>query len=150
MSFKLGMDAVLYYSDTKLDGSTTTPSTATWNEQSNVKDLTLNLETGEADATTRGNNGWRATLATLKEGSIEFEMVWDTQDTAFTAIKDAWLNSTELAMAAMDGDIATSGNQGLVSNFTVTNFSRNEPLEEAITVNVTVKPSSQTDWYEVA
>jgi len=148
--FKLGMDAVLYYSDTKLDGSTTTPSTATWNEQSNVKDLTLNLETGEADATTRGNNGWRATLATLKEGSIEFEMVWDTQDAAFTAIKDAWLNSSELAMAAMDGDIATSGNQGLVSNFTVTNFSRNEPLEEAITVNVTVKPSSQTDWYEVA
>jgi len=150
MSFKLGMDAVMYISDTLLDGSTTTPSTATWTEQSNVKDLTLNLDTGEADATTRGNNGWRATLATLKEGSIEFEMVWDTQSSGFTAIKDAWLNSNEIAMAAMDGDIATSGNQGLASNFTVTNFSRNEPLEEAITVNVTVKPSSRTDWYEVA
>jgi hypothetical protein len=150
MSFKLGMHAVMYISDTLLDGSTTTPSTATWTEQSNVKDLTLNLETGEADATTRGNNGWRATLATLKEGSIEFEMLWDSADSGFTAIKDAWLNSAEIAMAAMDGDIATSGNQGLASNFTVTNFSRNEPLEEAITVNVTVKPSSQTDWYEVA
>ncbi|MEX0655882.1 MAG: phage tail tube protein [Phycisphaeraceae bacterium] len=149
MSFKLGMDAILYYSDTLLDGSTNTPDSLAWNEQSNVKDLTLNLETGEADATTRGNNGWRATLATLKEGSIEFEMVWDTQDSGFTAIKDAWLNSSEIALAAMDGDISASGNQGLASNFTVTNFSRNEPLEEAITVNVTVKPSSQTDWYEV-
>jgi hypothetical protein len=143
------MHAKMFLSDTLLDGSTNTPSTATWTEQSNVKDLTLNLETGEADATTRGNNGWRATLATLKEGSIEFEMLWDSADSGFTAIKDAWLNSNEIALAAMDGDIATSGNQGLASNFTVTNFSRNEPLEEAITVNVTVKPSSQTTWYEV-
>jgi hypothetical protein len=150
MAFKLGMHAVMYIADTLLDGSTNTPDAATWTEQSNVKDLTLNLETGEADATTRGNNGWRATLATLKEGSIEFEMLWDSADSGFTAIKDAWLNSTEIAMAAMDGDIQTSGNQGLASNFTVTNFSRNEPLEEAITVNVTVKPSSQTDWYEVS
>lgn len=34
----------------------------------------LNLEKGEADVTTRANNGWRATKGTLKEGSIEFEM----------------------------------------------------------------------------
>jgi hypothetical protein len=81
---------------------------------------------------------------------MEFEMVWDTDDQGFTAIKDAWLNSTEIALAAMDGDISTGGSQGLASNFTVTNFSRNEPLEEAITVNVTVKPSSQTEWYEVS
>jgi hypothetical protein len=26
----------------------------------NVKDLSLNVETGEADVTTRGNNGWEA------------------------------------------------------------------------------------------
>jgi len=32
----------------------------------------------------------------------------------------------------------------------VTNFSRNEPLEEAVTVNVTLKPSSFTEWYEAA
>ena len=50
----------------------------------------------------------------------------------------------------MDGDITTSGNQGLAGNFTVTNFSRSEPLEEAVTVSVTLKPSSYTTWYEVA
>jgi len=149
VAFKLGMHAKMYYASTPIaDGSGA--SSASWTEQTNVKDLTLNLETGEADATTRGNNGWRATLATLKEGSMEFEMVWDTDDAGFTAIKDAWLNSTEIALAAMDGDIDTGGSQGLASNFTVTNFSRNEPLEEAITVNVTVKPSSQTEWYEVS
>jgi len=149
MGFKLGMEAKLYYSTTLLDDSNT-PDAVSWTEQTNVKDLTLNLETGEADVTTRANSGWRATAATLKEGSIEFEMVWDSGDAGFTAIKNAWLNSAEIALAAMDGDIETAGNQGLASNFTVTNFSRAEPLEEAMTVSVTIKPSSFTDWYEVA
>jgi hypothetical protein len=65
---KLGMEAKLY----RNTGSYAAP---TWSEMTNVKDLTLNLE---ADVTTRGNAGWRATIAALKDGSIEFEMVWDT------------------------------------------------------------------------
>ena len=146
MPHKLGMDCKLYYDSTPLAGE---PGTGTWTELTNTKDVTLNLETGEADITTRANNGWRATAATLKDGSIEFEMLWDTGDAGFTALQAAWENAAEIALAAMDGDIATPGSQGLASNFTVTNFSRNEPLEEAVTVSVTVKPSSYTTWYEV-
>ena len=146
---KLGKDCKLYHSSTLLD-ETNTPSTVTWDEISNVRDLTLSLETGEADVTTRANNGWRATLATLKDGSIEFEMMWETADSAFTAIQDAYMNGTEIALAAMDGDISASGSEGLASNFSVTAFSRSEPLEEGVTVSVTVKPSSHTQWYEVS
>ena len=61
MSFKLGMEAKLYFDSTPLAG---TPDTGTWTELTNAKDVTLNLETGEADITTRANNGWRATAAT--------------------------------------------------------------------------------------
>ena len=146
MSHKLGMECKLYYDSTPLSGG---PETGTWTEMDNTKDVTLNLETGEADITTRANNGWRATAATLKDGSIEFEMLWDTDDAGFTAIQAAWQNAAEIALAAMDGDITTAGSQGLASNFTVTNFSRSEPLEEAVTVSVTIKPSSYTAWYEV-
>ena len=146
MAYKLGMDCKLYYDSTPLAGA---PSTGTWTEMSNTKDVTLNLETGEADITTRANSGWRATAATLKDGSIEFEMLWDPNDAGFAALQTAWANSAEIALAAMDGDIITSGSQGLASNFTVTNFSRSEPLEEAVTVSVTVKPSSYTAWYAV-
>jgi len=150
MAKKLGLNCKFYHSDTLLDGDVNTPSTVTWQEISNVKDLTLNLETGEADITTRANNGWRATLATLKDGSIEFEMLWETGDAGFTALKTALATGSEIALAAMDGDIETAGSEGLAGNFTVTNFSRSEPLEEGVTVSVTVKPCSQTDWYEVA
>ena len=145
MGFKLGMEARLYR-------NTGTYETPTWTEIDNVKDVTLNLETGEADVTTRANNGWRATAATLKDGSVEFEMVWDTADAGFTAIQEAYFDNTSIEFAVMDGDIATSGTQGLRATMAVTNFSRNEPLEEAITVSVTIKPTyadNAPEWMEV-
>jgi hypothetical protein len=134
MAVKLGLDARLY----RNTGTYTVP---VWNEIRNVKDVTLNLEAGEADVTTRGSLGWRATVATLKDASIEFEMVWDTADDDFAVIRDAFLNRAALEFAVMDGDIGTSGSQGLRATCMVTNFSRNEALEEAITVSVTVKPT---------
>ena len=65
MSTRLGMDAKLY----RNAGSFGSPI---WTEVTNVKDLTLNLEKGEADVTTRANGGWRATVGTLKDASIDF------------------------------------------------------------------------------
>jgi hypothetical protein len=132
MAVKLGMDA-------KLNRNTGSFASPTWNPIPNVKDLTLSLETGEADATTRGNNGWRATVATLKDASLEFEMVWDTEDDDFTAIRNAFLNNTPVEMAVLDGAHNVVGSQGLRASFMVTSFTRNEPLEEAITVSVSMK-----------
>jgi hypothetical protein len=134
MAIKLGMDAKLY----RNTGSFASP---TWNLIPNVKDLTLSLETGEADVTTRGNNGWRATVATLKDGSVEFEMIWDTEDEDFTAIRNAFLNNTALELAILDGLSSVAGSQGLRASFMITGFTRNEPLEEAITVSVSAKPT---------
>ncbi len=131
MAIKLGMDAKLFYGAA---GATATT------ELINVKDVTLNLETGEADVTTRGNQGWRATVATLKNGTVEFEMIWDTGDSGFAAIKDAYFNNTAIALAILDG----ANGEGLDADFSITNFSRNEPLEEAITVSVTAKPTYST------
>jgi hypothetical protein len=149
MSRVLGMNAKLYRSAELLeDASSSDVSGATWIEIENVRDVTLNLETGEADVTTRANSGWKQTLATLKDGSVEFEMVWDTTDDDFAAVRDAWLNNDEIALAVMDGDIATMA-QGLAGNFVITNFSRTEPLEDAVKVSVTAKPSSETQWYSL-
>jgi len=145
-NFTLGMDCKLYYKTEPLTGP---PDETGWTEIDNAKDVNLQQENGEADITTRANNGWRATAATLKEATIEFEMLWKPSDAAFAAIRDAWLNASEIAIAALDGAIDTAGNQGLVSNCMVTSFTRNEPLEEAVTVSVTLKPSSYTTWYTV-
>lgn len=81
MPIKLGMEAKIYYKAGGQGGG------GSWTELTNVRDVTLSLETGEADVTTRANAGWRATVATLKEASVEFEMVWDTADAGFTRQK---------------------------------------------------------------
>jgi len=129
MAIKLGMDAVLNFKTGGVGGA------GSWTELANVKDVTLSLETGEADITTRANAGWRATVGTLKEASVEFEMVWDTADAGFTAIKDAFFDNEVIGLQVLDGDAGS----GLEADFSITNFSRSEQLEEALTVSVTAK-----------
>ena len=108
MSIKLGMDAKLNYK----------VGAGAWTALGNVRDVTLNLETGEADVTTRAN-----------------KMVWDTADAGFKAIKDAFFGNTAISLQILDG----AAGQGLQADFSITNFSRKEGLEEALTVSVTAK-----------
>jgi len=129
MPIKLGMEATLLYKTGGQGG------VGDWTAMDNVRDVTLSLEAGEADVTTRANAGWRATVATLKEASVEWEMVWDTADAGFTAIKDAFFDNDVIGLQILD----ESDGQGLQADFSITNFSRNEALEEAITVSVTAK-----------
>lgn len=146
MALRRGMDAKLY----RNSGSYESPN---WQEITNVKDVTLTLESGEADVTTRANAGWRATVATLKEATIEFEMVWDTGDAGFTAIQSAFFANTFLEFAVMDGPIAEAGSQGLRATMSITNFSRSEPLEEAVSASVTAKVAyaeNPPEWLTVA
>ena len=134
MAIRLGMEAVLNYKTGGQDGA------GSWVELANVRDVTLSLEAGEADVTTRANDGWRAIVATLKEASVEFEMVWDTGDAGFDAIKDAYLGNDIIGFQILDGD---SG-EGLQADFMITSFSRSEALEEAIMVSVTAKVTYST------
>ncbi len=151
MARKLGMNCKLYY---RAAGTEDPIVPGNWTELTNVRNLTLNLERAEADLTTRGNNGWRATAATLKDGSIELEMVWDTADAGFTALKNAYFNSTVIGLAVLDGGIGVVGSQGLVADFEITNFSRQENLEEGVTVSVTAKPAynatTPARWHTVS
>lgn len=134
MSVKLGMNAKLYR-------NTGTYDDPTWTEIGNARDVTLSLEKGEADVTTRANNGWRATVGTLKDATVDFQMVWDSDDTNFTALRSAFLGNTAIEMAVMDGDIDDGDSEGFRASMDVMSFTRNEALEEAITADVSLKPT---------
>jgi hypothetical protein len=135
MAFKLGLSAKLYR-DT---GSA-------WDEVTNVKDLTLSLEKGEADVSTRGNNGWKASIAALKDASVEFNMVYDLADPDMIAIRDSFLNNAALRFMILDGDqsVAAAGSQGLRATFMVNSFKLPQNLEEACMVEVAMKPTYAT------
>lgn len=134
MSNPLGMECKLYH-------NTGTYESPTWIEITNVRDVNFDLNSSEADVTTRGNNGWRALRRGLKEASVTFEMIWDTADTNFEAIQEGYFDGTSIEVAVMDGPIATAGSEGLRATMSVLTFSRQEPLEGAVTASVTLKPT---------
>lgn len=142
-TFILGKDAKIY------QGS---PGDAlgALTEMDNVKDVTLSMEAGEADVTTRANSGWRATAPTLRECTCEFEMVWKPGDGGFDAVKAAFLAGTTVELAPLTQARDTAGAQGPKGSYSITSFSRNEPLEEAITVSVTAKLAVFDEWVEVS
>ena len=140
MSEVIGLEAKLYYD---ASGMSETP---TWTELTNVKDVTLNLEKADADVTTRASGGWRLRRGTLKDARVEWEMQWDTEDTGFTAIQSAWQNGTNIALAIMDGDITTTGTQGLQGDFQILSFTQEQPLEGALTVRVSATPAYNTQY----
>jgi hypothetical protein len=129
MAAHLGLNCVL-----KRGTAGATPDTI----MTNVRDVTLNMETGEADVTTRAADGWRVYLPTLKEASLEFEMLVDSGDADYTTIRTAFLGSTKLSFAVLDN----AGN-GVQFDGAVTNFSNSQPLEEGDSVSVTIRPTSK-------
>ena len=120
---RLGLDASL-----TINGS----------EIKNCKDLTVSLEKAEADATTRDNNGWRATVGTLKDASIEFTVLNKDGDTAFTTIQGLFMsgNPCEVGISDAGGTLALTCE--------VMQFNVNQNLEEVISAEVTLKPTQSS------
>ena len=141
--FLLGMNAKLYYGAAGEGIEDLT-------EVDNVADVTLSLEAGEADVTTRANEGWRATAPTLRSASLEFEMLWKPSDTAFAAIRDAFLANEQVAFGVLTGDVDDADSEGPVGDWSITGFTRSEPLEEGVKVAVTAKLATYDEWYEGA
>ena len=130
MAAVLGLNAKLFRGEAGTQGA---------DEVKNVKDLTLSLESGEADVTTRATEGWRASVATLKEASLEFGILYDTEDDDYNAFATAYFNNTPLALFVTDG-----AGTGLDADWTISSFSIEQPLEEALSVSVTAKPTAST------
>lgn len=146
MAHVLGLDCKLYR-------NTADYASPTWVEVSNARDVTLTLEAGEADVTTRANGGWEAIVAALRKGAVEFEMIWNKSDAGFAAIRTAFLNRTSIDFAVMDGAIATVGSEGLRATMAVIKFTRMEELAEAVKASVTLKPTyadHAPEWLTVA
>ena len=107
-------------------------------EITNVKDLTVSLEKAEADASTRANNGWRATVGTLKDASIEFTVLNKEGDSAFGLLQGLWSSGDPC-----DVGISDAGGT-LTLTCEVMNFNVNQNLEEVISADVTLKPTQSS------
>lgn len=146
--FLLGKNAKFYFAPALLSNGNG-PGDADWTEIGNVRDLSFNIDVGEADVTARDGGGWEQIAPTLKSGTLEFEMVWRPGNAAFAAMITALIAGNEIALMALDQARTVPGAQGPASNWTLTSTRKGEELRNAQIISLTAKPSSFTDWYIV-
>jgi hypothetical protein len=161
-SYVLGLDCKVYY----LVGAPTDYATDQLNlvEICVVQDATLSMSAATADATSRCSGGWRATVQSLRDANPSISSLWRPSDAGLAILMDTFLTGGTIAMAFLDNfasqaAVPTSERiTGLYSLFSVTDFSRSEPLEEVVTAdfelqNAPTDPTTQPllpEWVDVA
>jgi len=134
---KIGLDCKLY----RNTGTTASP---VWNEIQNVVDVTVALSKTEADTSSRAF-AWKTRKGALKDASIDFQLRAVAADADYTALLGSYLNGASIELLALDGPIATAGSQGLRAICEVFNFQAGQPLEGALTFDVSAKPTPAFD-----
>lgn len=137
----LGLDAKMY----RNTGNFSTP---TWNEMTDVQDVTVNLDKGEAEVKRRGIT-WRQHLLHLKEATIDFEMLHDPTNEDWDVISDAFFNNAIIDFLVMDGASNTNGSEGFRAECQVKMFTGNQPLEEVLTDSVQLRPAPTSNTQPV-
>ncbi len=123
----------------KLFRNTGTYLSPVWTEITTVKDVTFNLTKGDADGSSRASS-WKGHLPTLKDMSLEYEILRTRLRTDCDALRDAFLNDTILDVAVADQAIATSGCEYLRADVFTMEFSRKEPLEGPVVIQIKQMP----------
>lgn len=109
-------------------------------EMGNVSELTLGLTKSEADTSRRSNEGWRTRRAALKDMEVSFTQMLEAGDADVAAIDEAFDSGTPIRMRFLDGD--TADGNGWEATYDVFEVTQNEPLEEAVTRNIVLRPTT--------
>lgn len=133
---KLGFQGKLLVGAPGTDGAEPTAYT----EMRNCKDVTINLSRDRADVTTRAAAGFKVEVATLAGLSIEFESIWDAEDTGLAAIRTAYFNNSVIWVKALDAE----NGDGVKFPASVADFTLSQPLADAQTVRITLVPTYHT------
>lgn len=136
--FVLGKDCIGY----RNSGTYGTP---TWSAVTAIKNVKFSSEMGKWDGSRRAV-GVKQYAPTLDDFGIEFNLVYKPADGgACEAIRDAHFNRTAIDMAFATGAIASAGTEYVRAEWGVFTWSRDEPLEEGVMVDVGLAPSISTN-----
>lgn len=118
---------------------------------------TVSIET--AEATNRGNNGFKAYAVTLGDAGIKVTVNKDSEDEGYAAFRDAMNGRYPLAIADLDGPIIPSAaegtTEGIMAICYVTNISSPKEMNGVVTVAFDLKPAPvkstafSTTWVEI-
>lgn len=129
---KLDLNAKLYRG---------TAGTTATSEIKNITNESINFTTDESDATTRGSDGWKSIIATLKDASLEFTLLDDEavgSKENIDAFWTAFFAGTPLSIKSVD----KSDGRGVDADWTITAMSSDRELTKVTAYKVTAKPNT--------
>ncbi len=99
-----------------------------------AQDVELSMSATEIDITTRSDSGWKKFIQGLKEWGATIDQLWVPSDDALKALRDAYLDGSELVATFAD-----DSSEGFTGSVIVTGLSFPQPLDDGVNLNVTVK-----------
>lgn len=121
-------------------GASGTPS---WAELTLVKDATVTLEKDAAENSSRATGGWKSYIDGMKDVTIEAEIDYEIADAQVEIVRAAYFGNTLVGVQAFDDN-----GEGVQGSFIVTQFTVNEPLNEAVSISVVFRANkdSAPEW----
>ena len=110
-----------------------------------AKDVTINLNGETFETSSRCTAPWKAFIAGWREWGVDFTLVHENNKDAIDAIEAAFLAGTTISVRLIDED-----GDGYYGNVIVTNFTREEPLADAMGRSVTMQGTGAPTVIDVA
>lgn len=130
----IGLDAVLAY-------NTNTHASPTWVEITRAKDVSAPATKNEATLSSRASR-FEYKKGALVSLSLEFGYSYKRgTDSVWTALSGSFLSNTAIEFWIGDDTITLVGAKGMRFYGEVMEFPYDQPLEDGMTYNVTVKPT---------
>ena len=104
-----------------------------------VESTSSDIAREEVTFKTRENGGAEQTLGGSLSATIEVNWAYLSGDTEAELLLDSIVSDSAVAVADMDGDIATSGNAGQIGNYTITNYASDKPIDGVVTITASLK-----------
>lgn len=96
---------------------------------------TLNRTATTANANAKDTGAWDVHIATTRGWSVDCDALYLSDDAAYTALEDAWRNSTPVKVQIKDGTKTQSGDAY------ITDFPLEAPHDDLATISITLQGS---------
>ncbi|TWT40508.1 Phage major tail protein 2 [Phycisphaerae bacterium RAS1] len=137
-TYKLGSEGKAYYNSSGIGGG------GSWVEMANFRNGSFDLSAESADLSTRATGGFKALVPAQLVLKFSWEMVVDSADAAYAAIRAAAFARSTLGLRFLDPS------EGPQADVFISKFERNEDLTEGMKVSVeaeVVYSSTPPSWY---
>lgn len=132
----IGLNCELYVGDA---GGTLTSADL----YEDVTNVSLNMSRTKVDVTTRASKGWRVYKAGLRTADVDLNIIPEENDAKFEKIYSAYDGRKNLQLFISNGF-----GKGLKGTFKVFSMTEGQPIGDAVTKDVKLKPTGTKPVWE--